>query len=1036
MQGIHKRKGEFQRDLKGGYLIFSTVHTLASDLRSTRHAHHSNCRSRTTHTFLGPRQQSKTQIRGVTIVALSTVARTPWAKSSEDETSWLPLHVHMADSAAVADILWDEWIPRSVRELLSRDLNDDLEFTRRVFVFLAAQHDCGKCTPAFAVQVESLTGRMRDAGLRFRIGANSTERSRLPHSAASFHLLTHWLTENQHWSKPVAQSYAAVVGSHHGVTPTSEQARVVGQLPELVGEGELWKNTQHELIDYAARLALHDGDLGAMANRPLSPRSQVLLTGLVIVADWIASDETRFSYDFTGLNSTERARRALGDLRLTPPWQPGETRDDVEGTFRERFGLGNKATLRPVQRAASELARTLPHPGLMIIESEMGSGKTEAALLATEILATRFGQGGCFVALPTMATSDAMFSRVRRWVEHLPVDPDAIDVRRSMYLAHGKASLNEETLDLLANFRAVGDHQGKGESAEEWLIIHEWLNGRKKGPLANFVVGTIDQVLFAGLKSRHLMLRHLALANKVVVIDEVHSYDAYMNVYLERVLEWLGHYEVPVIMLSATLPTGVRKKLLRAYAGERRPSAHPKPDNETSEEKAERKQRLRAAFKAGVVEETDPFAALDDIRSYPLITAVSDGELFITPVEAPGESRQVELIRAADDDETLLRILDESLADGGCAVIVRNTVARAQDTMRLVKEHLGSDTIVKLAHSRFAANDRVEIDTWLRTTFGSPDSPGRPPKAIVVGTQVLEQSLDIDFDVMVTDLAPTDLLLQRIGRLHRHERGGRPSAVAEARCHIVGVEDWSTTPPTIGSSTSTIYSDYPLLRTLMALDSIVGSNRLSLPRDIPALVRATYDVVRDAPPGWDEPLEIARRTWDAEIESKHLRAQTFLLGSPGRDGSSLVGWIDRGVGEVDGDSPEGQAQVRDTEDTLEVLLVQRVGSDIRTLPTLAHGGGLVIKTMWPPDDSRVERTVANSSVRLPPSLTAPWRFNRVLGALEENAFEGWQKSYWLRGQLALVLDENMHAELAGADVRYDKELGLIVTIIKKGDSNG
>ena len=231
---------------------------------------------------------------------------------------------------------------------------------------------------------------------------------------------------------------------------------------------------------------------------------------------------------------------------------------------------------RPMQRAAVEVARSVETPGLMIIEAPMGEGKTEAALAAAEILAARTGRGGICVALPTMATTDAMFGRVHRWLERLPHE-DGADVR-SVFLAHGKARLNEEFQGLARSsgrwvMSAMGEDLREGGSSTrdklrnppDSVVVSQWMQGRKKGMLANFVVCTVDQVLMGALEMKHLCLRQLALANKVVVIDECHAYDSYMRCYLNRVLEWLGAMGVPVVLLSATLPAQQRREMLTSY---------------------------------------------------------------------------------------------------------------------------------------------------------------------------------------------------------------------------------------------------------------------------------------------------------------------------------------------------------------------------------------------------------------------------------------------------------------------------------------
>jgi CRISPR-associated endonuclease/helicase Cas3 len=959
---------------------------------------------------------------------LSEAAASVWAKSN-DFGGWLPLQTHLADTAAISGFLWDEWLPDHVKHTLAWDLDDDLAAARRRLRFLAGGHDLGKVTPAFAIQVPSLVEPMRDKGFNFRVKQFDPDRRLLPHSLASYFILLDWLMERHGWDRDTARSHAAIIGSHHGVTPTLADVSQPPQ-PHLFGGDGLWRSVQAEFVDYAVRLAGVEDDLVQWAKKPIPAQTQVLLTAVVIVADWLASDEKRFPYG-EHKSSRERALKAWRELELMPSWRailPGEDADEI---IRSRFLLKAEATARPVQRTAIEVARAMTEPGLMIIEAPMGIGKTEAALVCAEILAARFGLGGCFVALPTMATSDAMFARVENWIRELPHDPSAPFSKQSLFLAHSKASLNDNFLNLVKvrELGGVGDDQvARGES-EETLVAHSWLTGKKKGPLANFVVGTVDQILFAGLKSRHLMLRHLAIVNKVVIVDEVHSYDSYMNVYLDRVLGWLGEYGVPVIMLSATLPSSRRIALVEAYehGAESRIKRGSTPT--TMAELAAMKLREQEELRVEVRPERYPI--LRGEIGYPVITATTPTDPTVTPVSESSPPQRVHFEMLADDDAALIATLDVALRDGGCAAVIRNTVGRAQETMRLLEEHFGAEVELTLAHSRFVASDRMESDARLRSDFGPPGGmTQRPSKAIVVGTQVLEQSLDIDFDVMITDLAPMDLLLQRVGRLYRHDRGPRPAGVASPRCFVTGVEDWASSPPTVAKVAELIYGSYLLLRTLAVLRTVFARDGIvTLPGDIPTLVELSYEGSGSVPDDWHEEVELARQHWETEITDKKMSARGYLLGPVASAGGSIVDWIARGVGEAD-DSVQGQAQVRDTEDSVEVLVVRRVDGALRTLPGLKEGGDRIVPEEGKPEDS-VARIVANSSIRLPYSLCTPWRIDGVVGALEQNAFAGWQQSPWLKGQLVLVLDSEMNATLHGATVHYDKKIGLTVVYEKK-----
>ncbi|MGW6275688.1 CRISPR-associated endonuclease Cas3'' [Streptomyces sp. NPDC055060] len=519
---------------------------------------------------------------------LSLPARRVWAKSDQraggKSGAWLPLWRHMADSGAVAGRLWDYWLPLHIRRLIAEALPGGERDARLLAVWLATVHDIGKATPAFACQVEDLAGVMQDHGLHMSTRRLLSERSAAPHGLAGQLLLDQWLVERGELPKQARGQFTVIVGGHHGMPPDAGQVRHLRSRSELLrsrGASEMaWKAVQTELLDGAAAACAVMDRLPSWSEVRLPQPVQVLLSATVIVADWIASNPDLFPYypDGQGQTSAERVEAAWLGLELPAPWQAVDPPRDTQAHYETRFALPSGARVRPVQAAAVDLARELSQPGLLIVEAPMGEGKTEAALAVAEVFAARSGAGGCFFALPTRATGDAMFPRLTHWLERLP-DQDKDRGAHSVFLAHAKSALNRHYAALMGapsrsmsvemdGHRTPGSYRKGGHvtySAE--LVAHQWLRGRKKGMLSSFVVGTIDQLLFGALKTRHLALRHLALAGKVVVIDEAHAYDAYMDSYLDRALAWLGAYQVPVIVLSATLPDARRRELARAYAG-------------------------------------------------------------------------------------------------------------------------------------------------------------------------------------------------------------------------------------------------------------------------------------------------------------------------------------------------------------------------------------------------------------------------------------------------------------------------------------
>ncbi|WP_312987419.1 CRISPR-associated helicase Cas3' [Crossiella cryophila] len=901
-----------------------------------------------------------------------------WAKSVRDEhgalTHWLPLHQHLDDTGAVARRLLESWVPRQVLDTVARDVRGDLDEVRVLLEWLTRVHDVGKASPAFAVQVPALADRMRGSGLSASpLLAHDRQRSAVTHALVGHVAVREWLAGRHGLPRRgLAAQLAVIVGSHHGVPPEERQLQLVRQRPELAGTG-VWKRAREHFLERADATI----DWARWRDVQLSLPSQVLLTGLVIVADWIASNTDLFPLLAAHepprpMDTAARLEHAWQQLDLPGPWSAELPGVDAEVLFGQRFAHPN-ARARPVQVAAVELARRQERPGLLIIEAPMGNGKTEAALLAAEVLAARSGAGGCFVALPTQATTDAMFSRVHTWLEHLPRPGGEVSVT----LAHGKASLNEEFAGLVraGYFASVDEEQDSGA-----IVAHQWLRGRKKGVLASFVVGTIDQILFAGLKSKHLMLRHLGLAGKVVIIDEVHAYDVFMSQYLLRVLEWLGAYRVPVVLLSATLPAARRAQLLASYDGQANPAV---------------------AAELG----------------YPVL--VSSGGLAPVTVPAGGEDSTVVLNHLADDLDTLVAYLRVRLAQGGCAVVVRNTVTRVQETAQRLEEEFGAGQVT-INHSRFLACDRARIDQSLLRQFGPRGQ--RPGLHIVVASQVVEQSLDVDFDLMVTDLAPMDLVLQRLGRLHRHLRD-RPDPLRQARCALVGVGDWDAAPVQAVAGSRRVYGDHTLLR---AAALLAGRAEVVLPRDISPLVQQAYGEQPLGPVTWQEHMQAAEHQAAAAESRRTAAAGDFRLGPP--TDRSLVSWVAAGVGDAD-DDHTGLAQVRDGAESLEVLVVQRDSAGGLVTPEwIARGGGEPV----PVDlavPARQAAVIAACSLRLPLALSHPGVIAAVTLALETNYFTSFQLTPLLKGQLVLVLDENRKAVLRHGEIAftltYDPRRGLI-----------
>ena len=944
-------------------------------------------------------------------VALSQQAMSIWGKLSHDGGhNWLPLWIHLADTAEIASLLWTHWVPAHTKKIIveGMELNDGTNKNHtedngeKILRLLAASHDIGKASPGFVMKANKVgfsdvVDKISSLGLPVKLKTSAVIKN-IPHAHIS-----EWVLEQYGMDR----SLANIVGAHHGTPPNSvNDLSIVQEYKSQTGVGqEEWDAVHSELINYALDIS----GLEELPTVKLSVVAQVLINALIIMADWLASDEEHFpliSWDFgvtEHISSIERANEAWLQLNLP---EHGLFSDDC--TWDELYKIRFNRIPRPVQANALEMAVLCDNPGLMIIEAPMGEGKTEAALAVAEVWAKKFGLSGIYFALPTQATSDGIFPRITKWIEQL--HPKS---KRTIFLAHGKAGFNKEYAGIRLKSHIYDEESEKeNESPQGNVTVNSWTSGRKKGLLADFVVGTVDHILMGGLKSKHLSLRHLGLANKVIVIDECHAYDAYMNQYLDLVLKWLGAYHVPVVLLSATLPPQRRRELLKVYKEAKRSKKKGSllPDFNTESKRTE--------------ENSNHVAEAGEISPYPLISFSNTSTDRIDVPEASGKTLHVEVSML--DDEMLVEKLLELLSDGGCAGIIRNTVKDAQQTARNMEMIFGPDNVIVL-HSRFLSVARVQKEAKLRRLLG-PGEDQRPDKLIVVGTQVMEQSLDVDFDVLFTDICPMDLLLQRMGRLHRHNRlKHRPEKLRQAACYIMGVKEKLA----FSEGSTAVYGEYLLLKTKAQL-----SNKIVIPQDIPNLVQWVYEEKTDeevrniletekSQENVEKIFTQAKQEYINVKKNKQNRARDFQINAPENQRGSLIGWLE--AKQNDSSGKRGEATVRDSTNSLEVLVVyKKSDGELYTVPWLEDYGDVRIEDV---QDDLLTKAIAGCSISLPSSLVSGWnKIDEVIKELEnvviEYHLDRWYVSHWLKGELFLVLDENMETKLLDKHIVYDEKYGL------------
>ena len=504
--------------------------------------------------------------------------------------------------------------------------------------------------------------------------------------------------------------------------------------------------------------------------------------------------------------------------------------------------------------------------------------------------------------------------------------------------------------------------------------------------LAPFGVGTIDQSLLSVLQVKHGFVRLFGLAGKTVILDEVHAYDVYTSTLLDRLLEWLRALGCRVMLLSATLPESRRKALLKAWTGgeSELPSA-----------------------------------------SYPRLLIADDRGVKAVPFAAsPGREARVHLSGVPEPD--LPARLGQMLQAGGCAAVIRNTVGQAQDTFRLLRDRLSAEDVeVDLLHARYPFDDRQQRETATVARYGKgsdrhAENPSRPHRSVLIATQVIEQSLDLDFDMMVSDLAPIDLLLQRIGRLHRHHRPDRP--VAQAALWLIEPELDDSLVPKFGP-TEFIYERSVLLRTWLLLQD---RSILRLPEETEGLIEAVYG---DDPNGMlSTPNATCRKALDeADRETHRLatdherRARQLTIGDPHGGRGPLTEFCQQ----LDEENPEVhaslQAATRLTRPSVSVVLLYQMDGEV----SFDRDGTDPIHIAATPSLAVTKRLLGRAF-----SL----QHAGVVGALiDESVPSAWRRSSLLRFHRLLCLDCHGEASVGNWRIRLDDDLGITITRLSPDD---
>lgn len=881
-----------------------------------------------------------------------------WAKTDAAGQTH-PLFCHLLDVGQVALALWHQVLTDGLQMQIATALGIDAAGAGRLFAFWCAIHDLGKASPNFQRKFEPAVARLKQAGFTFPpvFGKNQCY-----HATISALVLPKLLSEETALAPDLAREIAQALGGHHGSWPTPEIRR---QHETQIGD-ERWQQAQRtlvrELVDLLnpppiQQLGRDEEERGAIL---------ILLSGFTSVADWIGSMNDYFHFSTPHVApelyvqlAARRAERVLQKLGWTN-WRPPAT----ARSFEALHGFSP----RPAQQAVVELDPGGGEPTLLIAEVPTGAGKTELALYLADRWAVALQQQGLYVAMPTQATSNQMWERVGKFLQQrYPQE------KINYHLIHGNAQWRDDLPDL--TFTTI-EEGSEAEAQQGRVEAQSWFLPRKRTLLAPFAVGTVDQALLSTLQTRHFFVRLFGLSRKTIIFDEVHAYDTYMNSLFQRLLVWLRAVGASVIILSATLPAATRRQLVTAWRGSTQ--------------------------------------GLDQLTGhYPAVTVASANTLYTKPLPA-GDVRTIKLAWIGHSTDEIVAALRDRIKADGCVAIICNRVRRAQEIYRALEaaQLVPADDLI-LFHARTTGVWRSATENEVLDRFGK-DATTRKP-AIVVATQVIEQSLDLDFDLMISDLAPVDLILQRAGRLHRHARNTRPAGLEEPALLL-------TTPPSKSDGTPDwsgdehVYEAYVLLRSLLTLQATGGEIRL--PEQTVGLIEAVYGdeiLPADLPPLWVNAFEKARATMNEKQRKAEMEAKRRLVERPAYE--DLL-WLPNDLlADEEADVHQSlQALTRLIEPSVRIVCLHQVD------------GGLALDPNGPATVNLGEKPAHEQTKELAQrviTVTHPAIYRHFLG---QKIARGWREHTLLHTHYAAIFT-NGECDLDGCEymLRLTRQLGLEIS---------
>ena len=741
-----------------------------------------------------------------------------WGKTESESSSACHLAIwHCLDVAAVGSVFLEE--DASFLRRLSETSGLKSQDAKRLVLFFLALHDIGKLSDDFQSRRADIMLRLQD---RAPAVVGYARHGEIGFAMWEHIIFPHVLQQagdgtDQDDLWDVLNPWAEAAMGHHGRPVDHVDA---ANCP-ISCSGKCDVSHIRSMVSDLCDMFEITPSLLQKLTYDLKPgmlRTSWSVAGLAVLADWIASGRTACCQKIMPLYDYWMDR-ALPMARSAVR-ECGILVPEPASDSRRLFSF---SSLSPMQEfvLSCDIDRK---PQLFILEDSTGSGKTEAALFLAHRMMRAGSAQGIYWALPTMATANAMHERMLQAYSRL-YEPGA---KPSLVLAHGSRHM-------VSGFRnSIGFKNGSRSGCDAWIA-----DNRKKTFLAAVGVGTIDQALLTILPSRHQSLRMAGLGRSVLVVDEVHACDPYMHALLRRLLEFHAAQGGSAILLSATLPKQTRQELVDSFRG-------------------------------GGAELTSD--------CFPMVTHAASTMVGETPIASSGDAKRDIWIKMTCDASDAEKMVTAALESNQCVAWIRNTVGDAIEAHDRFARRMPADRLM-LFHSRFALCDRLEIEQKVIQRFGKNSRAADRRGRLIIATQVIEQSLDLDFDMIVTDLAPMDLLIQRMGRLHRHKRDrqGNPARIEERSapiCVVVSPE------PVDNAETSWFFKSFRRAAFVykrhgmlwLTAKALSGCSKLSMPDDARYMINAVFD------PDAQErvPVRLARRDLQAEGDEAAQRSMGNL----------------------------------------------------------------------------------------------------------------------------------------------------------------